>query len=59
LYQLTFPPTVQEVSLSSTSPSAFIYGLLNDGHSDCCEVGKKTVFSASITGKPGQLHANK
>ena len=39
LYQLTFPPTVQEGSLFSTPPPAVVLcGLLNDGHSDWCEV---------------------
>ena len=39
LYQLTFPPTVQERSLFSTPSPAFIVGrLFDDGHSDRCEV---------------------
>ena len=39
LYQFTFPPTVQELSLFSTSSPAFIVcRLLDDGHSDLCEV---------------------
>ena len=39
LYQFTFPPTVQEHSLFSTSSPAFIVcRLFDDGHSDQCEV---------------------
>ena len=39
LYQLTFPPTVKEGSLFSTSPPAFVIcALINDGHSEWCEV---------------------
>ena len=39
LYQFTFPPTVQEDSLFSTSSPVFIVGrFFNDGHSDWCEV---------------------
>ena len=35
LYQFTFPPTVQELSLFSTPSLAFIVcGLFDDGHSD-------------------------
>ena len=38
-YQFTFPPTVQELSLFSTSSPAFIVcRLFHDGHSDLCEV---------------------
>ena len=38
LYQLTFPPTVQEHSLFFTSSPAFIVcRLFDDGHSDPCE----------------------
>ena len=38
-YQLTFPPAVQEGSLVSTPPPAFVIcGLIKDGHSDWCEV---------------------
>ena len=38
-YQLTYPPTVQEGSLFSTSSSAFIvFRLSDDGHSDQHEV---------------------
>ena len=34
-----FPPTVQKGSLLSTPPPALvIWGLMNDGHSDWCEV---------------------
>ena len=34
-----FPPTVQEGSLFSTPSPAFVTcGLINDGHSDWCEV---------------------
>ena len=36
---LFFPPTVEKGSLFSTSPPAFVIcGLINDGHSDWCEV---------------------
>lgn len=39
LHQFTFPPTAQEGSLCSTlSPAFIIQRLLNDGHSDRCEV---------------------
>ena len=39
LYQFTFPPTVQELSLFSTPSLAFIVcGLFDDGHSDRCDV---------------------
>ena len=39
LYQVTFPPTVQEHSLFSTPSPVFIFcRLFNDGHSDQCEV---------------------
>ena len=39
LYQVTFPPTVQECSLFSTPSAAFIvYTLFDNGHSDWCEV---------------------
>ena len=39
LYQFTLPPTVQECSLFSTPSSAFIVcRLLDDGHSDRCDV---------------------
>ena len=37
-YQFTFPPTVQERSLFSTPPPAFIVCRLFDGRSDLCEV---------------------
>ena len=37
-YQFTFPPTVQERSLFSTPPPAFIVcRLFDDGHADWCE----------------------
>ena len=39
LYQFTFPLTVQEVSLFSTSSPAFIVCIFfDDGHSDWCEI---------------------
>ena len=39
LYQFTFPSTVQDHSLLSTSSPAFIVcRLFDDGHSDLCEV---------------------
>ena len=39
LYQFTFPPTVQELSLFSTPSSTFIVcRLFDEGHSDQCEV---------------------
>ena len=39
LYHFTFPPTVQECSLFSTPfPAFIIYRLLDEGHSDRCEV---------------------
>ena len=39
LYQFTFPPTVLEGSLFSTTSPAFNVGrLFDDGHSDWCEV---------------------
>jgi len=39
MYQLTFPPRMQEGSLFSTPPAAFVIcGLINDGHSDWCKV---------------------
>ena len=37
--RFSFPPTVKEGSLFSTSSPAFVIcGLVNDGHSDQCEV---------------------
>ena len=39
MYQLTFSPTVQEGSIFSTPSLAFvIFSLINDGHSDWCEM---------------------
>ena len=38
LYQFTFPPTVQDHSLFSTSSPALVCGFFDYGHSDCCEV---------------------
>ena len=39
LYQLTFPPTVQEHSFFSTpSPAFIVCRLFDDDHSDWCEV---------------------
>ena len=39
LFQFTFPPTVQEHSLFSIpSPAFIVCGLVDDGHSDQCEV---------------------
>ena len=41
----TFPPTVYEGSLSSmTSPTFVICVLLDDGHSDRCEVVSHCAF---------------
>ena len=38
LYQLTFPPTVQEhFPLTTRSPAFIVYRDFNDGHSDPCE----------------------
>ena len=38
LYQFTFPPTVQELSLFPTpSPAFIVCRLLDDAHSDWCE----------------------
>ena len=39
LYQFTFSPTVQELSLFSTpSPAFIVCRLFDDGHSDWCEL---------------------
>ena len=39
LWQLTFPPAMQEGSHFSTHPPAFVVcGLINDAQSDWCEV---------------------
>ena len=39
LYQFTFSPTVQELSLFSTpSPAFIVCRLFDEGHSDRCEV---------------------
>ena len=45
LCQFTFPPTVQEHSLFSTSsPAFFVCRRFDDGHSDWCEVMSHCVF---------------
>ena len=37
-YQFTFPPTRKDVSLFSKSSPEFICGLINDGHSNWCNM---------------------
>ena len=47
---VTFPPTVQERSLSSTPSAAFIVcRLLADGHSDQCEVISHCSFDLNFS----------
>ena len=50
---LTVPPTVQEGSLFSTTPPAFICGLINDGHSDWCEVVSHDSFDLHFSNNQG------
>ena len=52
LYQFTFPPTAQELSLFSTpSPAFIVCRFFHDGHSDQCEVishcGPDLLFSST------------
>ena len=50
MYQLTFPPTVQECSLFSTPFPAFIVcRLFEEGHSDWCEVISHFSFDLSCS----------
>ena len=50
LYQFTFPPTVQEHSLFSTSSPAFIVcRYFDDGHSDWCEVISHCSFDSHFS----------
>ena len=50
VYQLTLLPTVQEGSLFSTPPPAFVIcGLFNDGHSDWCEVVSHGSFDLHLS----------
>ena len=54
LYQLTFPPTVQEGSFFSIPPPAFVDGgLINDGHSDWCEVLSHGSFDLHFSNNQG------
>ena len=50
LYQFTLPPSVQEDSLFSTHPPAFIvYRFFDDGHSDQCELITHCSFDLHVS----------
>jgi len=52
LYQFTFPPIVQERSLLSTpSPAFIVWRLLDNGHSDWCEVIFQCSFDLHFSNK--------
>ena len=54
LYQLTFPPTGQEGSLFSTPPPAFVMcGLINDAHSDWCDMVSHGSFDLHFSNNQG------
>ena len=52
----TFPPTVQEGSLFSTTPPALVCGLINDGHSDWCEVISRGSFDLHFSNNQALEH---